>query len=152
MGDEQNRLSFCRKVFHNLHKFVDFLRGKDCRRLVKNQNFVVAVQHFQNFDALLHTDRNIFDNRVGINHKTVLFGKRDNLFARLFFCQKARLIRFRPKDNVVKYAVHLHKFEVLMHHTYAKSGCVVGIIDFYDLSVFQNFAFFGLIQAEQHRH
>ena len=65
---------------------------------------------------------------------------------------KAEFCIFSPQNYVIEHRKTLDKFEVLMHHTYAKRGCVVGIIDFYDLSVFQNFAFFGLIQAEQHRH
>ena len=39
-----------------------------------------------------------------------------------------------------------------MHHSYAESGCVVRAVDFDDVPIFQNLAFFGLIQSEKNGH
>ena len=57
---KQNRFTFFGKPAHYLHQVVYLLRSKDCGRLVENENLVVAVEHFQNLDTLLHSDGDIF--------------------------------------------------------------------------------------------
>ena len=59
MGDEEDGFSFFCQVLHDLHQLVDFLRRQNRGRLVEDQDFVVTVEHFQNFGTLLHTDGDI---------------------------------------------------------------------------------------------
>ena len=71
MGDEQDGLALLLEPAHDLHQFVDLLRGQHSGRLVKDQDLVVAVQHLQNLYALLHTHRDIADECVRVYPQTV---------------------------------------------------------------------------------
>ncbi len=81
VGDEEDGFSFFCEVLHDLHQLVDFLRRQNRGRLVEDQNFVVTVEHFQNFGTLLHADGDIADQSVRIDLQTVLFAQVHDLFA-----------------------------------------------------------------------
>ena len=152
MRNEKNRLPFFGKIAHYLHKFVDFLRSKNRRRLVEYENFVVAVKHFQNFRSLLHTDRYVFDFCVGIDVQSVLFAQIHNFLLRFFLQDKTEFCIFRSENNVFQNGKTIYEFEVLMNHSYAEIGCVVRIVDLYFHPVFLYYAFVRLIKSEQNRH
>ena len=135
-----------------MHKLVDFLRRQHGGRFVENENLVVAVKHFQNFGALLHTDGDVLDDCVGIDFESVLLAQIHHFFARFFLGEESRLVRFCAQNDVVENTEHLDEFEVLMHHAYAQCGGVVRAVDFDNFSVLQNLAFFGLIQSEKNGH
>ena len=67
MGDEKDALSLFCKVFHNLHKFFNFLRSEDCSRLVKDEDFVFTVKHLENLRSLLHTNADVLNEGVKVN-------------------------------------------------------------------------------------
>ena len=145
MGDEQDGLAFFCEGAHDLHQFVNFLRGQHSGRLVKNQNFVVPVQHFQNFHPLLHTDGDIFHFGVQIHGQLVLFRQLLNLFPGSFALEEAQLGVLRPQNDVVQHGEHVHQLEVLVHHANVEGRGIVGAVDLHDLAVFLDDARFRLI-------
>ena len=46
VGDEQDALALRLEAPHDLHQLVDLLGGQDGGGFVKNQDFVVPVEHF----------------------------------------------------------------------------------------------------------
>ena len=71
VGDEQDGLAFAGKLLHRGHELFGLLRGEHRGRLVEDEDLVVAIQHLQNFDALLHADRDILDLGVKVDVQTV---------------------------------------------------------------------------------
>ena len=80
VGDEEDGLALGRKVFHDLHQLVDLLRGEDGGRLVEDEDLVVAVEHLQDFRALLHADGNVLDEGVRVDAQAVFLAQREDLF------------------------------------------------------------------------
>ena len=152
VGNEQDGLAFLLEPAHDLHQFVDLLRGQHCGRLVEDQDLVVAVQHLQDLNTLLHTNRDIADQCIRIHAQAVLFAQGHHLFACLGLLQKAHLVGFHPQNDVVQHAEAFHQLEVLVHHADAQCVGIVGVADGNLLAVFQDLALFRLIQAEQHAH
>ena len=152
MGDEEDALAFCGKALHSGHQLVDLLRSENCGGLVENEDVVVAVKHLQNFNALLHTDGDVFDLGVKVNVKTVLLAYLLNLFAGFLFLQKAHPGGLCAKDDVIHYGEYIYQLEVLMDHSYSQCSRIIGIVDFNNFAVFADLAFFGLIESEQNTH
>ena len=152
MGDEEDGLAFAGKLLHRGHQLLDLLWGEHRGRLIEDENFIVAIQHLQNFHALLHADGDILDLGVKVDVQAVALRDLFDLFARLFLLQKAALRRLRAEDDVVEHREHVHQLEVLVHHADAERGGVVRVLDGHDLAVFFDDALFRLVEAEQNRH
>ncbi len=55
------------KLAHGSHKLVDLLRSEDGGRLVKDQYLIIAVEHFEDLNTLLHTDGDVLDLCVEVD-------------------------------------------------------------------------------------
>ena len=152
VGDKQNGFSLSCKPAHDMHQFVNFLRGQHCRRLIENQDLIVAVKHFQDFRPLLHPDCDIFDLGIQIHVETVLLGKFGNALSCLFGGQETGFTGFCPKNDVVKYGKHLNQFEMLMHHADAERRRIVRGTDIHAFSVFIDLSLLRLIKPEEYAH
>ena len=122
MGDEEDRLALRRQIAHNLHQLVNLLRRQDGGRLVENQDFVVAVEHFEDFRALLHPNGDILHLRVGVDVQPVTLGQRQHLLPRLFLLQEAEFRRFNAQNDVVQHGEALHQLEVLVDKISSGTG------------------------------
>ena len=150
--DEKDGFAFRSEILHDLHQLVDLLRRENCRRLVEDQDFIVAVEHFENFGSLLHADGNILDLRVRIDAQTVALRQGDDLLARLLLLQEARLVRLHAENDIVQHREALDQLEVLVNHADVEVVGVVGVADFDNLSVLFNDAALRLIEPEEHAH
>ena len=152
MGDEQDALALGLEAAHDIHELVNLLRSKNCRRLVENQDLIVAVQHLQDLDTLLHTDGNVADQRVRVDLQAVLFAQGHDLFAGLVLLQKAVLRILDAEDDVIEHREALDQFEVLMHHAYAQCVGIVRVVDLDFFSVFLDRTLLRLVQTKEHAH
>ena len=152
VGDEEDGFAFAGKLLHRGHQLFDLLRGEHRGRLVEDEDLVVAIQHLQNFDALLHADGDILDLGVKVDIQAVALRDLLDLFARLFLLQKAALRRLRAEDDVVEHRKNVHQLEMLVHHADAERGGVVRVLDGHDLAVLFDDALLRLIKAEENRH
>ena len=152
MGDEQDALALGLEAAHDIHELVNLLRGQNCRRFVENQDLIVAVQHLQDLDTLLHTDGNVADQRVRVDLQAVLFAQSHDLFAGLVLLQKAVLRILDAEDDVIEHREALDQFEVLMHHAYAQRVGVVRVVDLDFFSVFLDRTLLRLVQTKEHAH
>ena len=73
MCDEQDGFAFLRKSSHYFHKLINFLRSKNCCRLIENKNFVIPVQHLEDLYSLLHSYSDILNLGINVNFQTVFF-------------------------------------------------------------------------------
>ena len=71
VGDEEDGFAFAGKLLHRGHQLLDLLRGEHRGRFVEDEDLVVAVEHLQDLDALLHTDRDILDLGVKVDVQAV---------------------------------------------------------------------------------
>ena len=133
-------------------QLVRLLRGEDGGRLVEDQNLVVAVEHLEDLGALLHTDGDVLDERVGVNVQAVLLAQGEDLFAGLGLLQKAVLRGLHAHDDVVEHGEAFHQLEVLVDHADPQCVCIVRVLDLHHLAVFFDDALLRLVQAEQHAH
>ena len=152
MGDEEYALALLGKLAHGGHELVYLLRGEDGGRLVEYKDLIVAVEHLEDLDTLLHTDGDVLYLRVGIDVQTVFLAQRLNLGARLLLLDEAELRRLRAEDNVIQNREHLDQLEVLVHHADLQRGRVVGVVDLDLHAVFAYLASVRLIQAEENTH
>ena len=152
MRDEEDGLSLCRQILHDLHELFDLLGGQHGGGLVKDQDLVVAVQHLQDLGALLHTHGDVLDDGVRVHMKAILFGQSHDLFSCFLLLQEAVLGGLNAQDDVVQDGEAFHQLEVLMHHADAKGIGVVGVFDLHFLAVLFDDALFRLIQTEQDAH
>ena len=152
MRDEENGLALGCQIPHDLHQFVDLLRGQHGGGFVEDQDLVVPVEHLQNLGALLHTHGDILDQCVGIHVQTILLAEGQHLFAGVLLLQKAVFRRLGAHDDVVQHREAFHQLEVLVHHADAQGVGVVGILDGHHLTVLFDDALLRLVQAEQNTH
>ena len=150
--DEEDALPLLGEILHDLHQLVDLLRSEHGGRLVEDEDLIVAIEHLENLDALLHADGDVLHLRVQIHLQPVALGQLLHLFARFLLLQEAQLCRFRAEDDIVQHRENVDELEVLMHHADAQRRRVVGVADLHRLAVFADLALLGLIQAEQHAH
>ncbi len=137
---------------HGVHELLYLLRREHCGRLVEDQYLVVAVEHLEYLDALLHADGDVLDLRVQVHLEAVFLGERLNLFARLALLEEAELRRLRAEYDVVQHGEDLDELEVLVDHAYAEPGRIVGVVDLYDLAVLLDNALLRLVHSEEHAH
>ena len=150
--NEEDALPLRGEIAHDLHQLFDLLRREHRRRLVENKDLVVAVEHFQNLGALLHTDGDILDLRVGIDVQAVFLAQSENFFARFLLLKETELVRLNAQNDIVENREALHQLEVLMHHADAERIGVVGVVDLDFFAVLFDDALFRLIEAEQNAH
>ena len=74
MRDEQDRHTLIAQGTENVKKLVGFLRRQNACRFIKNQDARTAKQRFENFNALLQANRQIFDQTVRINREPIGVG------------------------------------------------------------------------------
>ena len=150
--DEEDGLALARKLLHRGHELVDLLRGEHGGRLVEDENLIVAVEHLENLDALLHADGDVLDLGIEVNLQAVFFRELLDLFARFLALDEAKLRRLRAEDDVVEHGEHVDELEVLVHHADAERGGIIGVVDLDGLAVFADLARLRLVQAEEHAH
>ena len=69
VSNEDNRRPRIGELTHDLHQFIRLLRCQHGRRFVQNQDLRLTRQSLDNLNALLCTDRQILDERIGIQVK-----------------------------------------------------------------------------------
>ena len=150
--DEEDGLALARKLLHRGHELVDLLRGEHGGRLVEDENLIVAVEHLEDLDALLHADGDVLDLGIEVDLQAVFFRELLDLFARFLALDETELRRLRAEDDVVEHGEHVDELEVLVHHADAERGGIIGVVDLDGLAVFADLARLRLVQAEEHAH
>ena len=75
VGDEDDRVATLAQPVEDVVELVDLLRGQQRGRLVQDQRLPALIERAQDLDPLLHPDRQVADDRVGIDVEAVLIGR-----------------------------------------------------------------------------
>ena len=152
MRNEDDRFTLGSESLDDGNQLLDLLRGQYGGRLVKNQNIAFTVQDLQNFNALLHADGDIGNDRVGVNRQAVALTELYDFFLCRFQIENAVFHGLAAENDVADDGEALHELKVLMHHADAERGCVARTGDMHGLAVDLDGAALGLIHSEQNAH
>ena len=145
MGDKQDGLTLLRKTPHGCHQLLDFLGSQHSGRLIKNQNLIVPIEHFQNVHTLLHAHGDILHLGIQVYLQPVALRQLLHLFPRLLLLQKAQLGILCAQNDIVQNSEHINQLKVLVDHTDIQSRCIIGIVNGHNLSILLNDTLLGLI-------
>ena len=87
--DEDDREAFCRELLQCREQALTFLRGQHRGRLVEDEDARLAIEHFQDFDALPFADRKLADGLVGRDREAEFLGQMGEALACLRFLPNA---------------------------------------------------------------
>ena len=133
-------------------ELVHLLRREHGGRLVEDEQLRVAVQRFQQLDALLLAHGEVFDDGVRIDGEPELGGERADATRRVRQIEGERRARLGAEHDVLRHRHRVHQHEVLMHHADAQRDGVVGVRDFPGLAVDQDLAAVGGVEAIRNPH
>ena len=115
--DEDDRLPLRLQLGDDREELPRLLRCEDRGRLVQHEDLRPAVERLQDLDALLLRDRDVLDQRVGIDCEAVAVGKLADALPRLADVEHhARVGRLLGEDDVLRHRHHRDQHEVLVDH------------------------------------
>ncbi len=132
-------------------KAIDLLRREHSRRLIHDENLSAAIQHLEDFNALLLAYRQLPDLGPRINLQAKPVCQRCNflvIFAQAH--QKPRLIQ--AKQDILGHGLRRYEHEMLMHHADARLDGIPWRIEVHRKSVDLDGPGILTIQAGQHVH
>ncbi len=76
VGDQDDRLALLLQPFQDAEQVVGLGRGQHARRFVQDQDVGLPVERLEDFDPLLVADRQVLDQRVGVDVQFVVARQR----------------------------------------------------------------------------
>ena len=119
--DEHDRGALVAQLAHDAHQLVGLLRGQHRGRLVEDQHLRVLRQRLDDLDALLHADRQVLDEGVGVEVEAE--PRRDLAHLRAGGVEveaPAELRRLVAEHDVLGDREHGDEHEVLVDHADAR--------------------------------
>ena len=121
VGDEDDRGALRLERAHDVHQLVDLLRREHRRGLVEDQHLGVVGQRLEDLDALLHPDRQVLDEGVGVDREAVALGQlADRCGGRARSRTPAAAGLLAPEHHVLGDGEDRDQHEVLVHHADAR--------------------------------
>jgi hypothetical protein len=152
VGDQDDRLALVLQPFQDAEQVVGLIRGQNPGRFVQDQDLGLTIERLQDFHPLLVADRQVLDQRVGVDLQVIIARQTFQLFPRL----RERGVEHRPildpEDDVFQHGEVLHQLEMLEHHADARADRALAVGDRSRLAVDEDLARIGLVEAVQDRH
>ena len=116
------------QVLEDAEQVVGLGGRQHARRLVEDQDVALAVERLEDLDALLEADRELADDRVGVDVELVLLLQPLQLGPRLGERRAQERAVLGAEDDVLEHGEVLDQHEVLVHHADAGAdrGLAVG--------------------------
>ncbi len=118
MGDDQDRRAGLRERRNRAEERRDFGWCERGRRFVEQQHARTAFEFAQQFDTLLHPDRQGLHDRIGIHLEPVLGRERPHPFARRDAIDAPAALGLAPEQHVFPHVQALDELEVLVHEAH----------------------------------
>ena len=151
--DDDDGLAVFDQVLHDREQFIDLLLRQNCCGLIQNQDLRTAVESFEDFDSLLHTDRNVPYALIRIDFQSVFFDNFKDILTGLSHVKCDRSVgRLGTQDNVLGYCKVFHQHKVLVNHTNAVFNCSGRIFYIHLFSVDVDFPLIRLVKAVEDVH
>ena len=127
-------------------------RCQNTSGFVQNKDVGLTIKRLEDFHALLVADRQVFDQRIGIDRQFVFFGKLLQYLARLGQRIVQQPAFFGAQNDVFQNGKVLHQLEVLEHHADACGNrrLTVGDVGFSARNIY--LARVGFVKAVEDRH
>jgi len=146
MRDEDDGFALRDQGAHNIEQLIGFLRGEDGGWLVKNENFRVAVEQLDDFNALLNADRQVAHIIVRVHFQLVAAGNFLNALGGFGTVQEtAGFHRFVPEHHVFSNGEDWNEHEMLVDHANTLIDSVGRGVYLHSFAVDEDFAFIRLI-------
>ena len=152
MRDQDDRFTLADQVTHDPDQILNLLRRQHGGRLVKNEHLGVTIEHFQNFDALLHADRDVLNLGVRLDIEPVLLGQRLDALRSALQAKHDAGLRLHAQNNVFGHREVVHQFEVLVHHADPQLVGDIGVVNAHFFATDLDVPCVRLIQTEQNAH
>jgi hypothetical protein len=149
---ENHGFSFVAQPAQHGKQCVGFLRRKDRRRLVEDQDIRPVIERLQNFHPLLQPDRQIGDHRVEWHAESVILRQFLQRPPRLPHSPREMNAAFDAKHDVFEHREILHQHEMLVHHPDAGGDRGVRRVDVDAFSPHQNLAGVGTMKTVDDVH
>ena len=152
VGNEDDGLAPCDKRTHDRDQIFDLLRHQNGRRLIKNENICVAVEHFQDLCALLHADGDLVSAGVRINGQTVALTELLHTADGLLHVELQAVARLGAEHDVFRNREVVDQLEMLVHHADAEAIGLAGVADVDRLAVDEDLTGVRLVDAHDDIH
>ena len=153
VGDEDDGRALVLELTHDVHQLVGLLGREHRGRLVEDEHLRVTRERLDDLDALLHTDREVFDLGVGIDVETEAGADLAHLGARgLEVEHAASLGVLVAEHDVLSDGEDGDQHEVLVHHADAGVHGVAGTLELLHFVVQEDLALVGSVEAVEHVH
>ena len=117
VGDEDDRGALGLEPAHDLHQLVDLLGREHRGGLVQDQHLGVVGQRLEDLHPLLHADRQVLDQPVGVDGEAVALGEGPHGRRGPAAVQDAAQPRLlAPEHHVLGHGEDRHEHEVLVDH------------------------------------
>ncbi len=141
------------ELAHDLHQLVGLLGGQHRGRLVEDQDLGVARERLDDLDPLLHADRQVLDDGVGVDVEAEPVGDLlDPLPGGVEVERPGEAGRLVAEHDVLGDGEDRDQHEVLVDHADAGRDRVAGAGEVLDLVVEDDLALVGLVEAVEHVH
>ncbi len=152
MGDQDHGLALAAQRAQHGEQLVGLLRRQHAGRLVEDQDLGAAIERLQDLDPLLQPDRQVVDQRVGIDRQPVglrEIGQRPARRREAVAQQRALL---GAEHDVLQHAEIVDQHEVLVHHADPGLDRILGGADSAVLAVDADLARIGVVVAVEDAH
>jgi hypothetical protein len=140
MSDEDNGFSLADESAQDTEQFVGFLGRKHAGRLVHDKDIGRTVQSFEDFDALLQADGQLFNARVRVYGEAILLAELLNDFAGFAnVVDGISATWLVTQHDIFGYCQGRDEHEVLVDHTDVQANGIAGSIDANLLPIDENF-------------
>ena len=150
VADEHDGLPVRPEPAEVLEEVARLRRGQDGRRLVQDQDLDASVEGFQDLDALLLADREVFHGRVRIDLEPVRVGELLHLSLGLVVLEDRTALV--AEDHVLGDGERVHQHEVLVDHPDPPRDGIARGVDAHLLTTDHDPARIGRIHAVEDPH
>ena len=152
VADEHDRGPVRLEAVDDRDQLADLLRGEHRAGLVEHEDPGVAIERLEDLDPLLGADRDVLDQRVGIDRQAVAVRQLAHAGAGGLEIEPAPPARLLTEHDVLGHRHHRHEHEVLVDHPDPQRDRGRRRADLHLLPVDEDLALVGGVQAVQHRH
>src|SRR6516164_5094948 len=150
--DQNDRRAARTQCREDTKELIRLLRGQDAGGLVEDQNASATVQCFEDLDPLQRADRQVDDQRFGIDHEAVFALEPPDFLARSRSPMPQQRAALGAEHDVFEHREGVHEHEVLVHHADAEDDRIGGPGDHDGFAVDHDLAAVGLVKPVENAH
>ena len=150
--DQHDGAAIGGQIAYDVVELTYFLRGEHGGRFIKHEDARVALQGLQDFNALLHADRNVGDDLQRIDRQAIVLRQVADRLGLLRRVDETQLPWLDAEHDVLGNGEGRDQLEVLMHHANPGADGIVGVVDLYLLAIHLDFTTVCAHQAVEDVH